>query len=116
MADTFLGAGGFDDRGLGGFDVFDPASTAAWADSVGATTDLDGDGLLDTVAFDNGHGALVVATDSDLDGSTDRLTAVGDEGEFGVWEFRRTAGGAPDWVRIDAGILGRDECHISEGK
>ena len=60
MADAFLGVDGPGDPNLGGFDMFDPASTAAWADTVDATSDLDGDGIRDTVAFDHGHGALVV--------------------------------------------------------
>ncbi|MFD6858822.1 DUF6802 family protein [Rhodococcus sp. NPDC060086] len=114
MADAFLGADGPGDQHLGGFDVFDPASTAAWADTVDATSDLDGDGIRDTVAFDNGHGALVVATDTDLDGVTDRLTAVADDGEFGVWEFHREPDGTPRWDRIDEGTIGIDENHKSE--
>ncbi|HET8994023.1 MAG TPA: DUF6802 family protein [Rhodococcus sp. (in: high G+C Gram-positive bacteria)] len=116
MADTFLGADGLGDQHLGGFDVFDPASTAVWANSVDATTDLDGDGIRDTVAFDNGLGALVVATDTDLDGLTDRLTAVADDGEFGVWEFHRKPDGTPGWDRIDEGTIGVDESHTTEHK
>ncbi|MGV9744479.1 DUF6802 family protein [Rhodococcus zopfii] len=84
---------------------FDPVSVAALADAVDPTVDLDGDGTFDTVTWTSSS-ALVVATDLDADGSTDRLTAIADDGEFGVWEFHREPDGTPRWLRVDAGNLG----------
>lgn len=99
-------------------DGIDPASAAAWADASDATSDLDGDGISDTVVFDGsvlGDAAdvLIVATDTDLDGTTDRLTTVAGDGEFGVWEFRRADDGSAQWFRIDEGTFGGDEGHGS---
>jgi hypothetical protein len=84
---------------------FDPVSAAALAAAASPTVDLDGDGTFDTVTWSSAS-ALVVATDLDADGSTDRLTAIADDGEFGVWEFHREPDGTPRWLRVDAGNLG----------
>jgi len=84
---------------------FDPVSAAALADAADPSVDLDGDGTFDTVTWSS-PSALVVATDLDADGSTDRLTAIADDGEFGVWEFHREPDGTPRWLRVDAGRLG----------
>ena len=86
---------------------FDPFAVAALADAASPTADLDGDGAFDTVTLSS-PSALVVATDLDDDGSADRLTAIADDGEFGVWEFHREPDGTPRWLRLDAGNLGRE--------
>ncbi len=94
-------------------DEFDPAAAAVWADEAVPTADLDGDGILDTVVADSaatevgifaGEG-LLVATDTDLDGYTDRLTAIEDDGEYGVWELHRELDGTTRWTRVDQGNL-----------
>lgn len=128
MAEAFLGAERWDDPAPARLDAnFDPASAAAWADGADATVDLDSDGVEETVVFDTsvfetgvfgggvGAGpdveALVVASDTDLDGYTDRLSAVADDGEYGVWEFHRDVEGTPQWTRIDEGSVGDDGDH-----
>jgi hypothetical protein len=97
---------------------------AAWADLFGATTDLDGDGVAETVVVDSeswgvgdewGEG-LVVATDSDLDGSCDRLSVFADDGRYGVWEYRRELEGSGRWSRLDTGNLEYDIQHGEASK
>ncbi|MEE2034101.1 DUF6802 family protein [Rhodococcus chondri] len=116
MAEAFLGTDRMcEPEGMDA--AFDPVSAAAWADGTDPTADLDGDGVRETVVFDTevpaapdiggpDIGALVVATDTDLDGYTDRMSVVADDGEYGVWEFRRDGDGTPQWTRIDEGTLG----------
>ncbi len=129
MAEMFLGADGDGtdgsvSHGSGGVDTggIDPASAAGWADTADATSDLDGDGVRESVVFDgavlggDAAGVLIVATDTDLDGTTDRLATVADDGEYGVWEFRRADDGTARWVRTDEGSLGGDESHRVPGK
>lgn len=122
MADTFTGADTFAGTGTTppwdhhGLDRFDPAAVATWVDSIDPTEDLDGDGTPETVVLDDLPHAFVVATDSDRDDTVDRLTAIADNGEFGVWEFRRDLDGAGRWDRIDAGTLGDDGNHDRRGE
>lgn len=120
MADALLGAGWLGEPVADGLGAFDPGTVATWADAAEPVNDLDGDGTPDTVVLDTAaygaagaHGphALVVAADTDDDGDVDRLTAVADDGEFGVWEFRRDDDGSARWIRIDGGNLGMDESH-----
>lgn len=87
---------------------FDPERLAHRADGLGASADVDGDGRAETVVFDTwvwGSDALVVATDTDLDGSSDRLSVVADDGRYGVWEFVRDLDGSGRWTRVDEGSL-----------
>ncbi|MFZ2528977.1 MAG: DUF6802 family protein [Rhodococcus sp. (in: high G+C Gram-positive bacteria)] len=84
---------------------FDAMSVAALADAAAPTADLDRDGTFDTVTWSTAS-ALVVATDLDGDGDTDRLTAIADDGEFGVWEFHRELDGTSRWERVETGDLG----------
>lgn len=134
MADAFLGDGWTGTTGdpTPTGDEFDPVAAAAWADGLEPVSDLDRDGVPDTVVFDSGVfgsevfdagsgradtvGALVVASDTDLDGYTDRLTAVEDDGEYGVWELHRDPDGTTRWTRIDEGNLEDDVDHEGEGK
>lgn len=120
MMETFPG-----DAGPGGPvpGEFDPLAASAWADGTAPTADLDGDGILDTVVagsevFDGGRsggGALVVATDTDLDGHADRLTAIEDDGEYGVWELHRDPDGTTRWTRVDRGNMNAVD-HVEAGK
>ncbi|MFD5810150.1 DUF6802 family protein [Rhodococcus aetherivorans] len=82
--------------------LLDPAGPGSLPPAV----DVDGDGLLDTVTFATAD-ALVVASDTDADGWFDRVTELGDDGRFGVWQFRRGVDGAEHWTRIDEGHLVR---------
>ena len=93
--------------------VFDPSEVATWADALGPTTDLDGDGVAETVVVDSDEwsGSLVVATDTDLDGSSDRLSLIADDGRYGVWEYRRELDGSGRWSRVDTGNLEYDVHH-----
>lgn len=118
------------DTGPGGaltpFDqaVLDPSEVAAWADAFDPTTDLDGDGVAETVVLDgdpwgspDGRGdGLVVATDTDLDGTSDRLSVIADDGAYGVWEFSREPDGSGRWSRVDTGSLEYDIHHGDESK
>ncbi len=119
--ETFPGDGG---PGRPMPEVFDPVAASVWADGTEPAADLDGDGIFDTVifgseVFDSGlseGGALVVATDTDLDGHTDRLTAVEDDGEYGVWELHRELDGTTRWTLVDQGNLEGDVDHGKGGE
>lgn len=121
MMETFPGD---DSPGRPTTDVFDPVAASVWADGTEPAADLDGDGIYDTVifgseVFDSGlsaGGALVVATDTDLDGHIDRLTAVEDDGDYGVWELHRDLDGTTRWTRVDHGNLERDADHENGGE
>ncbi|PTR23546.1 hypothetical protein C8K36_109128 [Rhodococcus sp. OK519] len=70
--------------------------------------DIDGDGVLDTQTLEVDD-ALVVATDTDGDGSADHIVIVGsgvDGGEYSAWEFHRDADGRERWECTDGGTLG----------
>ncbi|EME51900.1 hypothetical protein G352_25092 [Rhodococcus ruber BKS 20-38] len=89
--------------------AFVPGLVPALLDPVGPgalppAVDVDGDGLPETVTFATAE-ALVVASDTDADGWFDRVTELGDDGRFGVWQFRRDVDGAEFWTRIDEGHL-----------
>ncbi|MBM7459336.1 DUF6802 family protein [Rhodococcus coprophilus] len=110
MMETFPGGDG---SGTVVPDEFDPVAAAVWADEAVPTADLDGDGIFDTVVADSAvadrgifaSGGLVVATDTDLDGHTDRLTAIEDDGQYGVWELHRELDGTTRWTCVDQGNL-----------
>lgn len=84
---------------------FDAGTVAALADVTAFTHDIDRDGILDTRTFTVGE-ALVVATDLDVDGQVDHLTAFGRDGDYASWQFHREADGTERWERIDHGRLG----------
>lgn len=84
---------------------FDVGTVAALADAAACTHDIDRDGSLDTRTFTLGE-ALVVATDLDVDGQIDRLTAFERDGDYVSWQFHRDADGTERWERIDHGRLG----------
>ncbi|UYP18555.1 hypothetical protein OED52_18185 [Rhodococcus sp. Z13] len=107
-----------------GASIWDPAAVAAWADGLEASTDLDGDGVAETVVLGDTTGAgpgwdeeaLAVATDTDLDGHADRLSVLADDGRYGVWEFVRGLDGEGRWTRLDAGSLEFDVDHVDGSK
>ncbi|WP_129975696.1 DUF6802 family protein [Rhodococcus sp. Q1] len=124
MAELAGGSGGPPHPFTDPFDpsVFDPSEVATWADALDPATDLDGDGVAETVVADSerwGDGGdrgdgLVVATDTDLDGSSDRLSVIADDGRYGVWEYCRELDGSGRWSRLDTGSLEYD-VHHGEG-
>ncbi|NMN95693.1 DUF6802 family protein [Antrihabitans stalactiti] len=69
------------------------------------TQDIDGDGTMDTATVESDE-ALIVMTDTDLDGYADHVTVVDDSGEFAAWEFRHDENGGVRWERTDHGNLG----------
>jgi hypothetical protein len=94
---------GFEDCLRGSCDGF--AVENGMIDLSDPTVDMDGDGVLDTISLRHDD-ALVVITDSDLDGYADRLTWIDSEGAFESWKAAEGAGADIDqWELINRGRL-----------
>ena len=97
--------GGLD---LDGLDRLGAGSDLTDLDRVempGFEHDTDNDGILDTMSLSSDD-AIVVLTDTDLDGAADHLTVVEHDGDYAAWEFRHVEAQDVTWERTDHGKLG----------
>ncbi|MGU3437944.1 DUF6802 family protein [Actinomycetes bacterium M1A6_2h] len=96
-------------------DFSDPMGPPIHVDVVDPDTDVNGDGVLDTVVVHPGsamsevlHGflddrSIAVVSDFDGDGSADHITAFEDDGGFSAWQL--TSDDDAAWTLTDRGSL-----------